>query len=281
MLAIFTTFKPFTDPHIRTIQRNALQSWIRLSPSCQVLLGGNEEGVKELCNEFRVIQVEDISRNSHGLPLFRSLLSSAEHVARFPYLCYVNGDIIFLDDFVQALQSVIETYNNFLVVGRRWDLEITSPLMYSNDWQEKLRFLVREKGTLHGASGIDFLVFPKGILKDIPPLVVGRGGWDNWMIFYARRHRIPVIDITKVSTVIHQNHDIQGTREKAKRFIDESAQANMKFAGGPRNLFTIRDADWVLNEQGFYKKFFSFLSLWYPWRLLISWKRKISQHLKW
>ena len=31
-LTIFTAPKPFTDPHINLIQRNALRSWLALGP---------------------------------------------------------------------------------------------------------------------------------------------------------------------------------------------------------------------------------------------------------
>ena len=37
--------------------------------------------------------------------------------------------------------------------------------------------------------------------------MIGRPGYDNWLIWRARRSRIPVIDATKELTAVHQNHD--------------------------------------------------------------------------
>ena len=36
--------------------------------------------------------------------------------------------------------------------------------------------------------------------------MIGRPGYDNWLIWYARRNFIPVIDLSKEVSVIHQNH---------------------------------------------------------------------------
>ena len=45
-LTIFTAPKPFTNPHINIIQRNAIQSWMRLK-DVEVLLIGDEAGIPE------------------------------------------------------------------------------------------------------------------------------------------------------------------------------------------------------------------------------------------
>ena len=36
-------------------------------------------------------------------------------------------------------------------------------------------------------AAIDYFVFRKNSLKNIPDFVVGRPGYDNWLIWYARR----------------------------------------------------------------------------------------------
>ena len=46
-LTIFTSPKPFTDPHIATIQRNAIRSWQSLGEEVEVLLIGEEPGIAE------------------------------------------------------------------------------------------------------------------------------------------------------------------------------------------------------------------------------------------
>jgi hypothetical protein len=51
-LTIFTAPKPFTNPHIATIQRNAIQSWMQLGSEVEVYLMGDEQGMSEIAQEF-------------------------------------------------------------------------------------------------------------------------------------------------------------------------------------------------------------------------------------
>ncbi len=55
-LTIFTAPKPFTNPHIAVIQRNALQAWTRLE-DVEVLLIGDEPGIPETAREMGIRNV--------------------------------------------------------------------------------------------------------------------------------------------------------------------------------------------------------------------------------
>ena len=277
MLTIFTTFKPFTDSHIKTIQRNALQSWLLLRPRPEVIVFGNDQGVKEVAKEFGVLHVPKIE-TKQGLPLISSLFMQAQRIAKFPLLCYTNGDIIFMQDVISAINAIFTNAKQFLAVGRRYDYALTEALDFTGDWQKRLQQGVASKSALHGYSGIDYFIFPKGLYRDIPPLVVGRGGWDNWMIYSVRKQGIAVIDITQATTVVHQEHDAPYTRQYAARFSDELAQTNLGLAGGYGNLLTIRDASFLLTKNGLKRNLKGIASLTYPVRLLFSVKRYL-QHV--
>jgi len=51
LITLFSAPKPYTDPHIATIQRNAIKSWTLLS-DVEVLLIGDEKGVAEVADEL-------------------------------------------------------------------------------------------------------------------------------------------------------------------------------------------------------------------------------------
>jgi hypothetical protein len=51
MLTIFTIPKPFRG-HIEVIQRNAIESWLRLRPQCEIILCGDDPGVAEAASEY-------------------------------------------------------------------------------------------------------------------------------------------------------------------------------------------------------------------------------------
>ena len=50
---IFAAPRPFTNPHIDIIQRNALQAWKSL-PNAEVILIGDEPGLPRTAQEFGV-----------------------------------------------------------------------------------------------------------------------------------------------------------------------------------------------------------------------------------
>ena len=57
-LTIFTAPKPFTNPHINIIQRNAIQAWKRLA-DVDVILIGDEAGIPETAKELG-IKIQDM-----------------------------------------------------------------------------------------------------------------------------------------------------------------------------------------------------------------------------
>ena len=149
--------------------------------------------------------------------------------------------------------------------GRRWDLDIKEPVDFSIDWEQKLREDIAKKGKLHGCSGIDYFVFPRNLPHNLPAFAVGRPGWDNWLIYHIRSLRIPVIDATKVISVVHQNHDYSHHSEgEYGVWKGQEAQYNLSLAGGYHYLYTLKDATHKLTKKGlhpnrtvysFYRKF--------------------------
>ncbi len=101
LLTIFTAPKPFTDPHIATIQRNAIQSWLHLGPDVEVLLVGDEPGMDEAADQYGVKQLPDVRRNESGTPLVSSIFDLARRESRTPLLTYVNADVLLLPAFVE------------------------------------------------------------------------------------------------------------------------------------------------------------------------------------
>ena len=75
------------------------------------------------------------------------------------------------------------------MVGNRWNVDITSPLVFDQpDWEENLRALVLHEGYRLARGWIDYFVFSRGAYgPDLPPFVIGRVYWDNWLIWKALR----------------------------------------------------------------------------------------------
>jgi len=252
MLTIFATPKPFRG-RIAVIQRNAIRSWTLLRPACEIILMGNDEGTAEIAAEFGLRYVPDVARNTFGTPLVSDLFKQAQQLSVNNLFCYVNSDIILMSDFIQAIQRVVDQKSRFLLVGHRWNLDVKEVLEFKPDWEEKLRSQVKKFATLAGMSAIDFFVFPRGLLGEIPPFAIGRPAWDNWMLYRARTQSVPLIDATPVMLAVHQNHDYshlpQGQEKEEGLWKGEEQLANVKLAGSAAHAFSLFDATHLLTPQ--------------------------------
>ncbi len=249
MLTLFTVPKPFED-HIGVIQHNAISSWRKLDPICEIILCGNEPGTREAADRFDAIQLGDVNRNEFGTPLLDSVFASAHAAASYPMLCYVNADIILLHDFTEAVRRI--EFANFLMVGRRWDVDLTQSWDFeASDGEEQLRCHVGCHGTLHPPTGSDYFVFPRnGGFDQLPPFAVGRPVWDNWLIHRARQRGLPVVDVTPVVTVVHQNHDYRHVPQRTGHTWEgPEADVNRELAGGWKNVFTLADVTHVMTGE--------------------------------
>ena len=248
-LAIFTAPKPFTNPHIRTIQRNAIRSWKALGDTVEVWLVGDEDGVAQTAEKFGVGYIPDVQRNSSGTPRIDSIFNMVREKSSAPYMCYVNADILLFPDLLQTLERVRSNFERFLLIGQRWDTSITTELVINPGWHTEFIPRIMETAVLHTAVGSDYFVFPRDEYKDIPAFAVGRAGWDNWMIYKGRVEQIAVIDATSAITVIHQNHDFSHFPDgKIHRLQPESVE-NLDLAGGRHTVFTLYDANYKINNE--------------------------------
>ena len=93
--------KPFTNPHIAMIQRNAIRSWTLL-PDVEVILLGEETGLAEAAKELGVKHLPNVVRNESGTPLISSMFQLARENSNSELLCIINADMILMPDFVDA-----------------------------------------------------------------------------------------------------------------------------------------------------------------------------------
>lgn len=239
-LTLFTAPKPFTNPHIATIQRNAIRNWQQLD-GVQILLIGDEPGMAQTAAELGVTHLPEVARTPQGTPLISAIFALARQHARAPLLAYVNADMLFLPDFVQAAQTLAGLAESFLGVGQRWDLNVTEPLTFPHDWARQLRERVNTSGRLHPPAGSDYFIFPRSLFGQMPHFAIGRAGWDNWMIYHARTHGYPVVDCTPSVLAIHQNHDYSHLPGGKPHYDHEESHRNIELAGGEKHMYRLTE----------------------------------------
>lgn len=199
MITFFTIPKPFRG-RTGIQQRNALRSW-RAIPDCEIILFGNEYGTEEIAKEFGARHLPNIPLSEYGTPYLNEVFTLARMSAKHDYLCYVNTDIILYEDIIESIVHI--PFKEFLMTGQRWDVDVDTPV-FPND-TELIRKEIRSS-TLQKFPGMDYFLFPKNMVINLPPFIVGRRGWDNWLVYNIRARGIPVIDGTGYVRAIHQNH---------------------------------------------------------------------------
>ncbi len=284
MLTIFTTAKPFRG-HTGVIQRNALQSWKALHPGIEVILFGDDPGAAETCLEFGLRHEPFVERNEFGTKRLDCLFARAQAIAQHEILCYINCDIILMQDFLRATERVRAMHREFLMVGRRWDTDIDAPLPFrerhlcsvprvqrdespdrqseeqGTHWERDLRQLALTRGRRRTAEWIDYFAFSRGLYgPDMPPFVL-RVFWDNWLVWKALDSGKPVIDASRAVMAVHQNHDYSyHPQGKAGVWTGEEAGRNAQLAGGWRHFRTISDATELLSPKRLKPNVFRYLS---------------------
>ncbi len=250
LITLFSAPKPFMDPHIATIQRNAIRSWTLL-PDVDVILLGEETGLAEAARELGVRHIPHVERNANGTPLISSMVELARETSSSDLLCIINADMILMSDFLDAARKTFQQRGTFVLLSQRWDLDVTEPIEFTVDWQGHLRSTVHRQGFLHRPAGSDFFLFPRSCYTGIPDFTIGRAGWDNWMIYKARREGWPVIDCTPSVMIVHQNHDYSHLPGGKPHYEHPDTNENIRLAGGQASIrYTILDATHQLDADG-------------------------------
>jgi hypothetical protein len=248
-----------------TMQRNAIASWTQLAPRPEVLLFGDEEGTAEAARDLGARHFPEVRRNEFGTPLLDDLFAQASREASGNILVYCNADIILLPDFPAAIARVAESRRRFLMVGRRWDLDLQRPIeSFGADWQAALRREAMTSGEQRSPNFVDYFAFSKGLFDGLLPLALGRAYWDNYLVWLARSRGADVVDASAVVMAIHQNHDYShhpgGT---AGVWTGPEAKRNRALIGGWWHLYTIADAAYILTpDNGFLR------SRLHPWLMV-------------
>ncbi|MBV5323483.1 hypothetical protein JZU51_01805 [bacterium] len=236
LITLFSAPKPFTNPHIATIQRNAIKSWTLLS-DVEVILLGEEVGLAEAALELGVKHIPHVDCNAGGIPLISSMFKLARENSTSDLLCLLLGN----RQHLQGKRAV--GLQKFVLLSQRWDLDITQPIEFTEGWQDRLSSIVHRQGQLHRPAGSDFFLFPKSCYQDIPNFTIGRAGWDNWMIYKARREGWSVIDATPSLMIVHQNHDYSHLPGGKSHYDHPDTNENIRLAGGQAHIrYTILDS---------------------------------------
>lgn len=227
-------------------QHNAITSWTLLQPRPKILLCGNDDGIEAAARLHDCVHVPDVMCDRDGMPLIHDIFRIALERAQTDLTVYVNCDILLPPHFPEVLFLVAEKFPDFLMVGGRWDTNVSEAIVFDDMWHHRL---LAQGGRLHQPGGTDYVAFPREHWENIniAPFAIGRCRWDNYIIGSEVDRGIPVVDATKMVTVFHQDISVRERRKESKQdkvYVELYRVLRIKRMGN------LTDTQWVLLKNG-------------------------------
>ncbi len=266
LLSLFAVPKPQAG-HVGVIQANAIRSWARLAPHIEIFLFDDtgDAALQSLAEQTGAVLIP-LDQESSAPPSLQWAFAEFHRRASGQVLAYSNADIMFDTGLLGVASQLLESQlASFLAIGQRTELDITE-CVDTDDLQQFNACFSRADAEGVRASVVckDFFLFSRDLFRDVPDFRVGRGNWDNWMVYRAHRDEIPVIDVTEQMTAIHQRHSydhVPGGRWAAYASGPQARQ-NQRLAGG-RRLLQGSLANWEMTDTGPVRRRF-------PWTRLVA-----------
>lgn len=237
MITFFTICRPF-EGEFNDLQRMAIGSWREAAGGdAQILLMGDVVGIERAAHDLDASYLPDIPTNEHGTELVNAAFEMAERHGVYDLMCEISADITLGADFYFAMQNIREVECPF-VIGQRWDIDPGAPAHTAD---------------LYPPNAIDYFVYRRGTLGEIPPFAVGRTAYDNWLVWAAvNRWGLQAIDATDAITAIHvrHGHPEYGSKEKMLQSDEKRENYRLGRETGCDRWYRVTDAPYVLTADG-------------------------------
>lgn len=251
MLSIFSIPKPFIgidDLH----QTNAINSWKRLVGGHRIILIG-DSAMHSVARRLGVRCVPGVKTNDQGTPLVNSAIELVQQHTETPYLAYCNCDVILFEEFTSAVELLIgrSEWDRFFATTRRINLAVDDVVNFADELAvAALKQTAATQGVIESLVCKEVMVFPRDLYDAIPAFAVGRGNWDNWMIFRAKQLGVPVVRMNPDIPTIHQAHCYSKHGSRFRCYVTSpEARENQRLAGG-RHLLVGSTSDYILSGRG-------------------------------
>ncbi|XP_069110825.1 uncharacterized protein [Argopecten irradians] len=209
-LTMFTTF-PFVKNKFQ-INMNTLKNWKHIHHSPQLILYTDDPKIAsaKIDSDWSVqnVTTEDVTK----VPALRTLFLESFKRSKTHLYLYANADILFDLYLIEVLSSIAEFLktNDFqrkpvLIVGQRTNVNLSRIDSQGPDAWKKI---LRQSYTVYTRfqkNAIDYFITNEAFpWNEVPELVIGRVGYDNWIIAYARFRGFVTIDASSAISAIHQ-----------------------------------------------------------------------------
>ena len=207
MVTIFTTFE-FSSTKFNS-NLNSLKNWKAVRGINHFVLFTNCRKARSLGESlnFTVLPVTDSAIG--GVPVLKTMFLTVLSLFPTSYVMYSNADIVFDVDSMDTVTTVDNYVKKrslmnkpVMIVGRRTNLDIEKVKVES--WEDVVR-----KSYYLGArfryDALDYFIVNRNFPWDeIPKFVIGRVGYDNWIVAFSRFNNFTVVDASNSIIAVHQ-----------------------------------------------------------------------------
>ena len=227
LLTMFTTCPNLEGK--RYIYGNTIRNWHLLSPDIIPVLFTDEDTSDPKSIAYFAIQqgwyvLPMPATSTEGVPVLRHMFLVAQKKFYTKFYGYANCDILFdqnLTDTLRSLQTSVDEghIDKLLVVGRRRNWSVGKEVRLRK--LSQVGHYAKDSSLFRSDAQDYFLTTRDGYpWTCIPDFVVGRMGYDNWLVVAALVNKIPVIDATETVTALHQTGKDGNMAGHKKAFSD-------------------------------------------------------------
>lgn len=213
-LTIFTSF-PYLKNKLN-VNLNSLRNWKHLDHSPQLVLFTNDRKVA-LTGFDTHWNVQNVKEDPvTKVPALRTMFVESMNLYDTSFYMYANADIVFdlyIVDVLSSIEKFLKSKNlqnkPVLIVGQRTNFNVSSINMAAPEAWRDIMFRSYRVYTRFHTDAIDYFITNRAFPWDeVLPLVIGRVGYDNWIIAYARFRGFITIDASAAISAIHQTTNI-------------------------------------------------------------------------
>lgn len=208
-LTLFTSFREF-DAGREPLHSYVIKNWSALKPWVRpvVFYSNPKHRLNRLASNYGW-NLHAIPRaNEHGTPFIKDMYKAAKELYHTDFYAYANGDLLFSHNLIDSLRAVQNLINHDdelgppLVIGRRSNYVMNFTKVDKHLHEPSV---VKEKTTkpFHNFAIDYFIIQDKFPWNRVLDMVIGRGGYDQYLVLMAIVNGMTVVDITPTNRVLH------------------------------------------------------------------------------
>jgi hypothetical protein len=244
-ITFITVPRPRVDYSHREKYKLAISSWLSASKNSKVILyvpeeefdttGRLQKEFVDMFGENRVFYKGYLKSDQDNVPYVDDWFKRGVDDAETKYVCFINTDILLSSNWMKRLKQVYSVFDErkkLVLINQRIDFDLNADASWfkynSPTLLEDIDNLVqRSHHETHSPAGIDTFTFRKDFLPFnpdvIPPFIVGRYNWDNWLVGYLLQ-TATVVSFGIDPPVYHINHirhqfDIEDPRVAVNHYL--------------------------------------------------------------